>query len=152
MDNINDSAASQVHPRIRGEYFDPKASVSVVKGSPPHTRGILSSASHFMNCLRFTPAYAGNTASLSVPSSGQRVHPRIRGEYLLKLLLWRPLWGSPPHTRGIPNIASSSGSGGRFTPAYAGNTRSRNRPGRSGGVHPRIRGEYQQDCKPRRYA
>ena len=36
--------------------------------------------------LRFTPAYAGNTYDDFVKFLNDRVHPRIRGEYLPKAL------------------------------------------------------------------
>ena len=50
--------------------------------------------------------------------------------------------GSPPHTRGIPEVSSPGRFGLGFTPAYAGNTSPRLAPSTAQQVHPRIRGEY----------
>ena len=48
--------------------------------------------------------------------------PRIRGEYAEKVDYPKLLSGSPPLTRGIPGEGVLAEQGGRFTPAYAGNT------------------------------
>ena len=73
----------------------------MLSGSPPHTRGILVLAVCKLPALRFTPAYAGNTAALPQCSSASRVHPRIRGEYMFFFKDEQATPGSPPHTRGI---------------------------------------------------
>ena len=52
---------NQVHPRIRGEYSEQYIPLKDIPGSPPHTRGIRGSEKVIPHCLRFTPAYAGNT-------------------------------------------------------------------------------------------
>ena len=70
-----------VHPRIRGEYQKRDAVPVRVRGSPPHTRGILYRPFAGCFCGGFTPAYAGNTAGLAVADILTMVHPRIRGEY-----------------------------------------------------------------------
>jgi len=91
---------------------------------------------------RFTPAYAGNTLPSAGFSLRAGVHPRIRGEYWRNVKAENREQGSPPHTRGIPGRLVSGTENGRFTPAYAGNTRrSYHRLPRCR-VHPRIRGEY----------
>ena len=72
----------EVHPRIRGEYAVCPNLSSGIKGSPPHTRGIRSSLVLFSSMLRFTPAYAGNTFGEHTNMLNNKVHPRIRGEYL----------------------------------------------------------------------
>ena len=50
--------------------------------------------------------------------------------------------GSPPHTRGIPDLPDAGGSVTGFTPAYAGNTSAMSQGQCGTRVHPRIRGEY----------
>ena len=50
------------------------------------------------------------------------VHPRIRGEYSLAVLVRVPDLGSPPHTRGILAYIAAAAIAAGFTPAYAGNT------------------------------
>ena len=111
-------------------------------GSPPHTRGILPSVLICALSLRFTPAYAGNTHRQRVIRRAAWVHPRIRGEYWPNPASALPRQGSPPHTRGILVKFCFGVIVGRFTPAYAGNTRSRDAPSAGPQVHPRIRGEY----------
>ena len=113
---------SWVHPRIRGEYKKERKTLSTTKGSPPHTRGI----PRFIDCVesvcRFTPAYAGNTDEHSNARTIKGVHPRIRGEYFIEVILAFLYLGSPPHTRGIREILTKTALQGGFTPAYAGNT------------------------------
>lgn len=50
-----------VHPRLRGEYILPRQKAEMQIGSPPLTRGILTTSSIIPFLKRFTPAYAGNT-------------------------------------------------------------------------------------------
>ena len=91
---------------------------------------------------RFTPAYAGNTRSKQSREIRTWVHPRIRGEYKKD---WKHnffLTGSPPHTRGIPQVVKRERVVAGFTPAYAGNTVALPNSGAWTEVHPRIRGEY----------
>ena len=73
----------KVHPRSRGEYGFKRRIKSCIGGSPPLTRGILSSHCSTSFSTRFTPAHAGNTLSRSRISWNNWVHPRSRGEYLL---------------------------------------------------------------------
>ena len=71
-----------------------------------------------------------------------RVHPRIRGEYLTGKNVFPVFVGSPPHTRGIQQQILACNCHARFTPAYAGNTRTTGSARVFHRVHPRIRGEY----------
>ena len=114
----------------------------LVGGSPPHTRGILSSSCLPSSRSGITPAYAGNTISMTSALNFCWDHPRIRGEYdELNHSSTSPA-GSPPHTRGIlEDTANSIGKIG-ITPAYAGNTMWRCCRATRPWDHPRIRGEY----------
>ena len=118
------SVGNWVHPRIRGEYKSTPREVPPYRGSPPHTRGILVTSTGVLIVIRFTPAYAGNTSASPPMSCIRWVHPRIRGEYFLRTQPDLSAMGSPPHTRGIPGFDGVRSLGCRFTPAYAGNTRS----------------------------
>ena len=112
----------KVHPRSRGEYGFKRRIKSCIGGSPPLTRGILSSHCSTSFSTRFTPAHAGNTLSRSRISWNNWVHPRSRGEYqVLKALRILHL---------------------RFTPAHAGNTSTAITVTATSKVHPRSRGEY----------
>ena len=91
----------QVHPRMRGEYYNVTFILYHLNGSPPHARGILQIIRLLQLCIRFTPACAGNTTKSIMMVLLSQVHPRMRGEY--KFLSVRSKWckGSPPHARGI---------------------------------------------------
>ena len=119
---ISVSGVKRVHPRIRGEYLAQYCMKVLPEGSPPHTRGIQRRGGQAPHTPRFTPAYAGNTASACTGSMTLRVHPRIRGEYQLTSGRVYTLKGSPPHTRGILEIHAVFCHFDGFTPAYAGNT------------------------------
>ena len=72
---------NQDHPRLRGEYLCFSYDCSRYAGSPPPTRGILFSCSCFVDIIRITPAYAGNTYKGVWLKFIDRDHPRLRGEY-----------------------------------------------------------------------
>ena len=111
-------------------------------GSPPHTRGILGTAYLKSMLLGITPAYAGNTKCYGVNLPRVRDHPRIRGEYVVKIGICNKSTGSPPHTRGIQITIDLIYAVSRITPAYAGNTTNQIYPFSLSKDHPRIRGEY----------
>ena len=69
-------------------------------------------------------------------------HPRIRGEHLHFLSCKYPNSGSPPHTRGTPDVPKAKADLGRITPAYAGNTIFLYPDVLPVWDHPRIRGEH----------
>ena len=112
----------RAHPRIRGEYPERSFTTLNPQGSPPHTRGILHDGRY--RCLDggLTPAYAGNTVSLSAC----KTHTQ----------------GSPPHTRGILDYDDPMVEANGLTPAYAGNTNLPYIISTDAQAHPRIRGEY----------
>ncbi len=111
------------HPRIRGEYQ--KFSL------------------HKLRHYWITPAYAGNSFIMGSLFPFKLDHPRIRGEYDSLLHNGSALFGSPPHTRGIPAFAIPPLQSLRITPAYAGNTCIFSIFQSAFRDHPRIRGEYQ---------
>ena len=75
--------------------------LSVVMGSPPHTRGIRHGGSPLSFMTGITPAHAGNTLPHSVTIVPAPDHPRTRGEYGQRTCGQPADRGSPPHTRGI---------------------------------------------------
>ena len=71
-----------------------------------------------------------------------REHPRVRGEYILMILLGIAGMGTPPRARGILMESYGACAVVGNTPACAGNTNLR-RGGYIGAQeHPRVRGEY----------
>ena len=111
----------EVHPRIRGEYFQSIAVRKYYTGSPPHPRGILKLSYGYTVSIRFTPASAGNIRPDSLICNIPWVHPRIRREYRLSTSITPSQIGSPPHPRGIFWLLLYCSNILRFTPASAGN-------------------------------
>ena len=76
--------AYPVHPRLRGELHISSLETYQKRGSSPLTRGTRNP--RFKNSLRmrFIPAYAGNSDSVSPQSNLSAVHPRLRGELAQK--------------------------------------------------------------------
>ncbi len=131
-----------VHPRIRGEHPLRHAGRAGCCGSSPHTRGTREGPAHRVCRGRFIPAYAGNTWFSTLLFSLPAVHPRIRGEHLLRANENDLRAGSSPHTRGTRVRGEHHAEAARFIPAYAGNTATVRKPGCWIPVHPRIRGEH----------
>ena len=114
-----------VHPRLRGELVYLNVMAGVPNGSSPLTRGTHDLSDAIAIFGRFIPAYAGNSAFLSVLASVNAVHPRLRGE--LRLVRGPLRWssGSSPLTRGTLK---------QFLQTTSDTT-----------VHPRLRGELSVD-------
>ena len=91
-----------VHPRLRGELGE-----KVVES---------------INRLRFIPAYAGNSASVTPIDLTKSVHPRLRGELSEGAGLRISGDGSSPLTRGTLKSSTRICERNRFIPAYAGNS------------------------------
>ena len=130
------------HPRMRGEYLNHNAHNCHIKGSPPHARGIPAEIQPPERMTGITPACAGNTSFISLKSSSNRDHPRMRGEYIDNRTNEICIRGSPPHARGILYLSFSGTLSRGITPACAGNTPAtapQQKPSRD---HPRMRGEY----------
>ena len=49
------------HPRIHGEHAFNSSTNTLIKGSPPHTRGTRTVTFLVVGLKRITPAYTGNT-------------------------------------------------------------------------------------------
>ena len=114
-------------------------------------RGIPDSSRPIFKAPRITPACAGNTPMLAWWHLKHQDHPRVCGEYGVRVSAWGLTLGSPPRVRGIlaepVNRAFKSG----ITPACAGNTSRFSISSRTSGDHPRVCGEYglYQAEKPR---
>ena len=111
-------------------------------GSSPLARGTLTHRPPSLVPHRFIPARAGNTPRPSGDPASKTVHPRSRGEHVLKPTgtLW--LNGSSPLARGTRTGVRWAACSNRFIPARAGNTRRARRARRTRPVHPRSRGEH----------
>ena len=127
---------------MRGEYIGFDRLSSEMPGSPPLARGILFAYANGRERNGITPACAGNTLVFCSTRWRHRDHPRLRGEYFLKIdpTGWQS--GSPPLARGIPTSYGASSPSGGITPACAGNTMTRGYSHDISRDHPRLRGEY----------
>ena len=76
------------HPRLRGEYFSKRYLIPTRSGSSPLARGILILSATLPAHRRIIPACAGNTFSGKCVSNITRDHPRLRGEYTKKSLIF----------------------------------------------------------------
>ena len=130
------------HPRIRGEHAGVTDTGTLAAGSSPHTRGAHCPCPLGAHWTRIIPAYAGSTVSRRSTFSGNRDHPRIRGEHPFRVQRPSCGVGSSPHTRGAPVGHSLAASDARIIPAYAGSTSSTLLPRGCSSDHPRIRGEH----------
>ena len=111
------------HPRIRGEHRKGGRSLTINKGSSPHTRGAPAGSGEGPMSSRIIPAYAGSTSPLVAATL-------------------TPV-GSSPHTRGAQPFGADAGIDCvGIIPAYAGSTLSCRSFRRRPWDHPRIRGEH----------
>ena len=110
----------------------------------PLAQGTLSEHCSHLVRPRFIPACAGNSFA-TLPSIFERpVHPRLRGELLMKMPSDQPYYGSSPLTRGTHRKFYINPFVHRFIPAYAGNSSTATSSRCGSTVHPRLRGELQQ--------
>ncbi len=91
---------------------------------------------------RFIPAHAGNTDGECECPPAEPVHPRTRGEHIVKAAVPTPGDGSSPHTRGTLQREPAAEPPARFIPAHAGNTNRGADEVERLLVHPRTRGEH----------
>jgi len=69
-------------------------------GSSPRPRGTSQAVLVERRRARFIPASAGNVMAEGGAGSGKTVHPRVRGERLVRLTVKRFIVGSSPRPRG----------------------------------------------------
>ena len=135
-------AATEDHPRLRGEYCLSNHPVRTIQGSPPLARGIRMILNARHNRLRITPACAGNTIKKRHCPTAPGDHPRLRGEYQQRVWNSMTRSGSPPLARGILYNIIAASYRHRITPACAGNTLVYMDSNDFQRDHPRLRGEY----------
>ena len=116
-----------------GEKARDRASVVMVKGSPPHGRGKGAGLHALLPETRITPAWAGKSSAKFPHRTSARDHPRTGGEKHNVFTLGSLVQGSPPRRRGKATLDGHVAQGHGITPAWAGK--------RSGGLSRRIRPE-----------
>ena len=157
------AGTSAVHPRRRGEHCLVTHIPCEIYGSSPQARGTHLRYLILLLNLRFIPAGAGNTISLTDGTNTVTVHPRRRGEHARKSdiesilgrfipagagntssaeIKSREIDGSSPQARGTHRVYACKRGHARFIPAGAGNTRRPLLLYTTIPVHPRRRGEH----------
>ena len=111
-------------------------------GSSPRVRGTPCVRSASSASVRFIPACAGNTLTLTASKSFATVHPRVCGEHPPPAANTCGISGSSPRVRGTRHLVDPPLQGLRFIPACAGNTAASAGRGATGTVHPRVCGEH----------
>ena len=114
--------ASAVHPRWRGEQNTPHLRWYVAVGSSPLARGTGPRQNGGRSPWRFIPAGAGNRLTRPTSYACLAVHPRWRGEQIVRHLRGDVADGSSPLARGTAITCSSPSFSWRFIPAGAGNS------------------------------
>ena len=132
---------ARVHPRSRGENEKPRRLPRMRMGSSQLTRGKRQGLGVRGANRWFIPAHAGKTAFRRVNDLQQRVHPRSRGENLLRNGNRLVELGASPLTRGKHQADRTRRRKDGLIPAHAGKTQWS--PLRMGvaWAHPRSRGE-----------
>ena len=157
-------SCSSVHPHIRGAYGVTVVAHKLTNGSSPHTWGIRRDAAIITRVSAVHPHLRG-AYCWRMGSEGyiQTVHPHIRGAYAVQVVrrfygvrfiptyvghthLYKfsvgQIFGSSPHTWGIPPKDFLARYLERFIPTYVGHTTSCGLLPDITPVHPHIRGAY----------
>ena len=129
------------HPRSRGDGRRSGPDARHIAGSPPLARGRRRRETVLRGHLGITPARAGTAGKLVCPGSGQRDHPRSRGDGQTVPDGHAYFDGSPPLARGRPVAVRVGGAFDRITPARAGTAGPPQNWTRSLRDHPRSRGD-----------
>ena len=111
-------------------------------GSSPLARGTLLLPTKTIYGYGLIPARAGNTSPAQARARVLRAHPRSRGEHLSTGHTAPTWWGSSPLARGTLVLWLALAAVSGLIPARAGNTLPTSTLARTGGAHPRSRGEH----------
>ena len=136
---------SPVHPRSRGEHVIGVQARTIMGGSSPLARGTRGWRRRGERPARFIPARAGNTRGCGTAARCAAVHPRSRGEHNLRMAPVYTVHGSSPLARGTRLDRGRDLVWPRFIPARAGNTPRMVASTAARPVHPRSRGEHEED-------
>ena len=127
-----------------GEKARDRASVVMVKGSPPRGRGKGEGCPAERAEDRITPAWAGKRDGAAPTGSPPRDHPRVGGEKEYYNRVLQQLKGSPPRRRGKGHTGSERAGLGGITPAWAGKSRHSGKRWPRPWDHPRVGGKKKQ--------
>ena len=140
------SWSRRAHPRSRGENLVHDSRFHRCWGSSPLTRGKQGADAGGEGRAGLIPAHAGKTLSALIDGSGQKAHPRSRGENFLTALDAPELAGSSPLTRGKRLLMVHLLDLQRLIPTHAGKTAPLSLPWDPTGAHPHSRGENKDNA------
>ena len=118
-------------------------------GSSPLARGLPRPTQNETQNTRIIPARAGFTPRSRSAPARAKDHPRSRGVYCSAPGPSTTPSGSSPLARGLLPAGVQGPCGRRIIPARAGFTRDAHRGAHAGADHPRSRGVYRRDLRPR---
>jgi hypothetical protein len=110
--------------------------------SSPHAWGTPHRKRQHQQLQRFIPTCVGNTCSRTHQNRYDAVHPHMRGEHDLRIILPRVRAGLSPHAWGTRLTVRHRSNSLRFIPTCVGNTAPWRQCARSASVHPHMRGEH----------
>ena len=135
------AAGVQVHPRVGGETPSGAPAVNGYQGPSPRGRGNQFSQTVESIGHRSIPAWAGKPCRRGRPAPPGRVHPRVGGETLGKLVATTDATGPSPRGRGNRGLSEADIKLLRSIPAWAGKPHRFVLPLDQPPVHPRVGGE-----------
>ena len=133
------------HPRMYGEHYKHRGSITPNPGSSPHVRGALFWCSGVCPDSGIIPACAGSTVDHFVVGLERGDHPRMCGEHLPRIFTPPLRPGSSPHVRGARMAMSARPRCAGIIPACAGSTRPAAPNQSIPRDHPRMCGEHWRD-------
>ena len=135
------------HPRVRGEDVRFILHAVTSLGTPPRARGRHVVITERPTRIGNTPACAGKTKGPPKRHTGDREHPRVRGEDEAGNVSFTDLTGTPPRARGRQNSRLTMEGKLGNTPACAGKTTDSPAEYPQHREHPRVRGEDGRQCQ-----
>ena len=130
------------HPRVCGEHYKHRGSITPNPGSSPRVRGTLGAGNLPMQPYGIIPACAGNTRYRLESFPQSRDHPRVCGEHYTQATKTDEHLGSSPRVRGTPERRRRRKRRHGIIPACAGNTIWLIRVPYTARDHPRVCGEH----------
>ena len=135
-------APPPVHPHVRGDYLAIRLMSVYSVGPSPRAWGLPPWPPGAPTWVRSIPTCVGTTQPTAPHEAHGRVHPHVRGDYVVPRGAGFHQAGPSPRAWGLLRPPIRCGSGYRSIPTCVGTTpRSRTIEGRPG-VHPHVRGDY----------
>ena len=129
------------YPRVGGEEGLSRRACPAREGLPPRGRGRVEQGRIWLPTKGITPAWAGKRPPAPKSTPPHRDYPRVGGEELNILVVFRNLCGLPPRGRGRGIMKMVLWHALRITPAWAGKSLFHVRTAIKRPDYPRVGGE-----------